>query len=167
MKSLIVFSALLVLATAAVTKDLLHAECTVKWTVSVDCAMTQQKIVDQMNAWDNEDCETKPDDTAPHGQKCLYKHTGSEGTTTYGTHTTPIQRYVDDLTFNFQALDNGGCFIDANSISETLSLLDFGTNYCNLFNLMDGSGLAADAEFTEDTNDYVCTQRSSADCDIY
>ena len=35
--------------------------------------MTQQKIVDQMNAWDNEDCETKPDDTAPHGQKCLYK----------------------------------------------------------------------------------------------
>ena len=32
---------------------------------------------------------------------------------------------------------------------------------------MDGSGLAADEEFTEDTNDYVCTQRSSADCDIY
>ena len=99
--------------------------------------MTQQKIVDQMNAWDNEDCETKPDDTAPHGQKCLYKvslsvcfqkclsctfihfqHTGSEGTTTYGTHTTPIQRYVDDLTFNFQALDNGGCFIDVRLLKK-------------------------------------------------
>ena len=34
---------------------------------------TQTMIVDQMNAWDNEDCETKPDDDAPHGQKCLYK----------------------------------------------------------------------------------------------
>ena len=42
-------------------------------TVSVDCMKTQTMIVDQMNAWDNEDCETKPDDDAPHGQKCLYK----------------------------------------------------------------------------------------------
>ena len=57
--------------------------------------------------------------------------------------------------------------LQANSISETLSLLDFGTNYCNLFNLMDGSGLAQDPGFTEDTNDFECTQYSSADCDIY
>ena len=42
----------------------------------------------------------------------LFKHTGSEGMTTYGTHTTPIHRYVDDLTFKFDNLDNGGCFID-------------------------------------------------------
>lgn len=26
-----------------------------------------------MNDWDNEDCGTKPGDTEPHGQKCLYK----------------------------------------------------------------------------------------------
>ena len=25
-----------------------------------------------MNAWDNEDCGTKPGDTEPNGQKCLY-----------------------------------------------------------------------------------------------
>ena len=35
--------------------------------------MTQQKIVDQMNLWDNEDCGTQPGDTSPNGQKCLYK----------------------------------------------------------------------------------------------
>merc|ERR1712156_1389581 len=29
------------------------------------------------------------------------------------------------------------CLVDAYSVSETLSLLDYGTNYCNLFNLMD------------------------------
>jgi len=57
--------------------------------------------------------------------------------------------------------------VDAHSISETLSLLDYGTNYCNLFNLMDGSGLVNDPSFSEDTNDRICTQRSSADCDIY
>lgn len=42
-------------------------------TVSVDCETTQTMIVDQMNAWDNEDCGTQPGDTTPNGQKCLYK----------------------------------------------------------------------------------------------
>ena len=58
-------------------------------------------------------------------------------------------------------------FIQAFSQSETLSLLDYGTNYCNLFNLMDGSGLVQDSAYTEDTNDFICTQHSTADCDIY
>ena len=58
-------------------------------------------------------------------------------------------------------------FVQAHSKSQTLSLLDYGTNYCNLYNLMDGSGLVLDPEFTEDTNDRICTQRSTADCDIY
>ena len=41
--------------------------------VSADCETVQAKIVQQMNDWDNEDCGTKPGDTEPHGQKCLYK----------------------------------------------------------------------------------------------
>ena len=41
--------------------------------MSIDCATAQTKIVQQINDWDNEDCETKPGDTEPHGQKCLYK----------------------------------------------------------------------------------------------
>merc|ERR1719471_718570 len=164
MKSFIIFGAFLASA-FAFPKDLLHAECSVKWTVSIDCEMTQQKIVDQMNLWDNEDCGTQPGDTQPNGQKCLYKHTGTNGLVTKGTHTTPIHRYVDDLTFTFVPGD--GCLVDAYSRSETLSLLDYGTNYCNLFNLMDGSGLVNDPSFYEETNDRICTQRSTADCDIY
>ena len=58
-------------------------------------------------------------------------------------------------------------YLQAFSQSETLSLLDYGTNYCNLYNLMDGSGLVLDTDFSEDTNDFICTQRSSANCDIY
>ena len=42
-------------------------------TVSIDCQLVQKKVVDQMNLWDNEDCETQPGDSSPHGQKCLYK----------------------------------------------------------------------------------------------
>merc|ERR1719383_1544951 len=87
----------------AVDKDLLHAECYVKWTLSESCATAQQKIINQMDLWDNEDCGTQPGDTTPNGQKCLYHH-------------------------------------------------------------MDGSGLVLDPEFSEDTNDRICTQRSTADC---
>merc|ERR1711953_1428885 len=147
-------------------RDPLHASCSVKWTLSESCATAQQKIIDQMNLWDNEDCGPT-DDNKPHGQKCLYHHTGTEGLVTTGTHTTPIHRYVDDLTFTFIEGSDPTCLVDAYSQSETLSLLDYGTNYCNLFNLMDGSGLVNDPAFTEDTNNFICTQRSSADCDIY
>ena len=38
-----------------------------------------------------QDCETKPDDDKPHGQKCLYHHTGTEGLVTTGHfHCHPI-----------------------------------------------------------------------------
>jgi hypothetical protein len=55
----------------------------------------------------------------------------------------------------------------AYSRSQTFSILDYGTNYCNLYNLMDGSGLILDPAYTEETNDSICTQYSTADCDIY
>merc|ERR1712001_152271 len=172
MKYLIILASALYLG-YALPKDLFHAECSVKWTVSVSCEETQTKIVNQMILWrndwdwDNTTCGTKPGDSKPNGQKCLYKHDRDEGLTTYGTHTTPIQRYVDDLTFKFVPSNDGSCLIDANSISESLSLLDFGTNYCNLFNLMDGSGLTKDEAYSEETDDGICTQHSSANCEIY
>merc|ERR1711862_1040666 len=142
----ILLSSLALVSAAVPPRDLLHAECSVKWTLSESCESAQEKIINQMILWDNEDCGTKPGDDKPHGQKCLYKHTGTEGLVTTGTHTTPIHRYVDDLTFTFVPEDV--CIIEAHSISETLSVLDYGTNYCNLFNLMDGSGLVNDAAFS-------------------
>jgi hypothetical protein len=32
---------------------------------------------------------------------------------------------------------------------------------------MDGSGLILDPAYTEETDDSICTQYSTADCDIY
>lgn len=150
----------------ASTQALFHAQCEVQWTLNEDCTSAQTKIVDQMNAWDNEDCGTQPGDTEPNGQKCLYHWTGNDGLTTTGTHTTPIHRYVDEMTFTFIPTSNG-CLVDALSRSTPESILDFGTNYCNLFNLMDGSGLTDDPGYSEDTNDAICTQHSVADCDKY
>ena len=43
------------------------------------------------------------------------QHTGSEGLTTLGTHTTPIARYIDDLTFKFEPRADGSCLIDVSN----------------------------------------------------
>uniref|UniRef100_A0AAV2JLH9 Uncharacterized protein n=1 Tax=Knipowitschia caucasica TaxID=637954 RepID=A0AAV2JLH9_KNICA len=56
----------------------------------------------------------------------------------------------------------------AMSISQTwYAIKDHGTNYCNLYNLMEGSGLTEARGYREVTSDFLCTQRSSANCTIY
>ena len=43
---------------------------------------------------------------------CL-QHTwdATNPTQTFGTHTTPIARYVDDFDFTFEEQNDGSCFI--------------------------------------------------------
>merc|ERR1712018_621445 len=165
MKALLVFASFLALVMA---QDEPHAECSVVWTVSEDCESVQTKIEDQMFEWySEENCgEIPPGPNQPNGQKCLYRHNCTVDFVTTGTHTTPIHRYIDDVTFTFTQ-ETDYCSIDGYSRSRTTSVLDFGTNYCNLFNLMDGSGLTQDPALTEDTNDDICVQYSQADCDKY
>lgn len=86
----------------------------------------------------------------------------------------------------------------AMSVSETwYAVTDHGTNYCNLYNLIEGkvnistttcsvkivylnkpaaavyyvfctgSGLIEAPGYKEITSDFLCTQRSSADCSVY
>merc|ERR1712223_292379 len=164
MKSLIIVLASLLAFAAAQLEP--HAECSVVWTVSEECESVQTKIEDQMFEWYSEENCGEIVDNQPNGQKCLYRHNCTEGMVTTGTHTTPIQRYIDDMTFTFtQEADY--CNIDGYSRSRTTSVGDFGTNYCNLYNLMDGSGLTQDAAFTEETSTAICVQWSTADCEIY
>merc|ERR1712212_122808 len=157
------------LSEASVLGYPLHASCELTWTFSESCETVKSKIVEQITAWDTEVCPmTSPGCTKlPCGQMCLYKLTGSEDTSVTGTHTTPVARYVDALTFNFSD-DGTGCSVEAKSRAETLlAWLDFGTNYCNLRNLIDGAGLSGTDGFTEETSTSVCTQVDTADCSRY
>ncbi|RUS71995.1 hypothetical protein EGW08_020243 [Elysia chlorotica] len=132
-----------------------HASCNLDWNVGVDCKTAGQKIVDQMKKWNNTDCGT--------GEKCRYALTSYDGATLKGKHTTPVKHYVDDLVMMFKAAGNG-CAIHGFSSSETwYAVLDYSTNYCNLHNIITGSGL----DFKETTSDDICTQYSSANCEKY
>ena len=59
-------------------------------------------------------------------------------------------------------------FTQGFSTSETwYAVLDDGTNYCNLYNLVDGSSLRLSPGFKETTDDSSCTQYSSHNCTVY
>ena len=61
-------------------------------------------------------------------------------------------------------------YIQGFSTSEIpYAVLDEGTNYCNLHNLVVGSGLANGTVygFKEETDNSICTQYTSANCDKY
>ena len=86
-------------------------------------------------------------------------------------HQTPVHRYNDSLAFEFLGPQNGNdCVVQAFSSSDLwYAYLDFGTNYCNLNNLInvEGLGLTALNGFTEETSTEFCTQYDQINCDKY
>jgi len=121
-------------------------------------------IVSQMQAWEG------PDGCASGGERCLYQLERASGNTVMGTHATPVAHYVDELKMVFvNGTNNNTCRMQGYSRSKTwYAYLDSGTNYCNMRNLISGAGLDSnDTAFTEETNDGICTQYSSADCNKY
>ena len=76
----------------------LTAQCAITWNLpSVDCQVAQKMLFDQINKWDNEDCNGS--------QRCLYKFKSQTEGALFGTHTTPIKRYVDSINFTMDIKD--------------------------------------------------------------
>merc|ERR1711963_181612 len=146
-----------------------HASCQVEWVVPGTCESIKTQLIDQMNLWEGDSNCGKVSDTCPSlpcGQNCLYEFTevDSEGTLK-AKHLTPVKRYVDSLSFKFIGESNGNCKIEAYSRSDLwYAVLDYGTNYCNLRNLLDGTGLSGSDGFQESTRNKICTQYTSRDC---
>lgn len=155
-----------VLAVLVVSQSMsypLHAQCTIHWKFKIPCQNVSDALQNQIKKW------TGPDGCDQGGEKCLYKLKSVTNTTLKATHTTPVKKYVDDLTFTFKLdLTDSGCLVLGHSTSEVFyAVLDYGTNYCNLHNLITGSKLDKAPGYNETTTDSVCTQYSSADCEKY
>lgn len=150
------------LSVFAVSAYPLHASCRVEWTFGKSCQTVQSALINQMKIWET-------DQTCGTGQKCLYTYLSSTPTTLTGTHTTPVKRYVDDVSYTFTPGPGNSCNVQGFSSSQLwYAVLDYGTNYCNIKNLVDGANLEAnDAQYSESTRDAVCTQYSSANCEKY
>jgi len=130
--------------------------------VNASCENVNNALVEQIDEWGmNHSCGT--------GQRCFYQLSTNNGSYLTGTHTTRVKRYIDDISYTFLNGGQTACQVKGYSTSEVwYAILDYGTNYCNIHNLMYGPvvmGLNATVE--ENTSDSVCTQYSSADCDKY
>ncbi|XP_071102778.1 uncharacterized protein [Haliotis cracherodii] len=161
MKSCIVLAVIcLVVATEGFLGPI-HASCKVNWTFSLPCMNVSRAIVKQIGTWEGDaGC-------ANGGEKCFYKLVSSTATQVKATHETPEKHYVDDLTFTFSQATNV-CNVNGYSTSETwYAVLDYGTNYCNLHNLIVGAGLDKSQGYKETASDSTCTQFSSANCEKY
>eukprot|EP00128_Syssomonas_multiformis_P009018 Colp12_sorted_trinity150504_noHs@2853 len=139
----------------------IHASCKAQWEFSLPCSNVTTSIVNQIAKWtDDSGC-------ANGGEKCLYTLQSQTATELKFTHKTPVKFYVDDITMSFAGSD-AQCTIDGFSTSETwYAYLDYGTNFCNMKNLLIGSGLINAPGFKETASDSTCTQYSSADCEKY
>ena len=152
-----------------------RAECRITWTLPTNCNTARQNIQNQMIDW----AETEAKERAcpgtsqscpklPCGQRCRYvfERVDQNGKLT-GYHLTPAKSYRDNVSFEFS--DNGSSCNVVGFSKSTVSyaVLDFGTNYCNLRNLIDGSGLSTGNGFQESTSTKLCTQYDQINCDRY
>uniref|UniRef100_A0A3B4F4E7 Uncharacterized protein n=1 Tax=Pundamilia nyererei TaxID=303518 RepID=A0A3B4F4E7_9CICH len=141
----------------------LHAQCKVEWYFGIPCQVVYESLVSQIKKW-----ETMATCTMG-GEKCLYKLHSASVHFISAKHTTPFKKNVYDINFRLVSFHfYTCCHVSGMSISETwYAIKDHGTNYCNLYNLIEGSGLTESRGYKEVTSDFLCTQRSSANCTVY
>merc|ERR1711872_199360 len=160
------------------------ALCNVTYNIPAPCPEILVKLADQMKLWDNTtscpgDCEQRfflsdkrgpplvpvnlegageTCEKCPCGQKCLYVHKETTPSKVSGSHITPVIRYVDDLSFTVLASNENSCTLKGHSFSTGPAWYDYTTNYCNLRNLMVGTGLANIEGYEEESSTDLCMQ---------
>lgn len=136
-----------------------HVSCDIKWTFNGSCIPVANKIEHQIKTWSSSMCNGT--------QKCMYELVFANQSLIEGIHRTPKFHFIDSFAFNL-AEQNNTCFAEGRSSSNLwFAVLDFGTNYCNLHNLITGSALDKASGYSETTSNAICTQYSSHNCLVY
>ncbi|KAG8443212.1 hypothetical protein GDO86_011859 [Hymenochirus boettgeri] len=154
---------LLLIFPTSIVAGPLHAQCRLEWNFGITCFNIYTTLVNQIKQW------TTVDSCKQGGERCLYELQSANPHYIVAKHTTMTYKYVDDLSFKLKSYDGmKSCHVTAFSVSEPWHIVqDNGINYCNLHNLVDGSGLTTVPGYTESTNDFQCTQYSTANCTVY
>ncbi|KAJ8396136.1 hypothetical protein AAFF_G00022090 [Aldrovandia affinis] len=160
-KTLLV-AALIVGSCGVITAEAVPLMCKAVWVIGASCEDVSTALVNQIKSW------TGIDGCATGGEKCLYELVSVNQTHIFAKHTNPTDKSVDNLTFILKRhRESPACRTVGISVSAADGKTrDSGTNYCNLWNLVEGSGLTSISLFKEITNDWMCNERSTAKCDI-
>ncbi|TNN67479.1 hypothetical protein EYF80_022285 [Liparis tanakae] len=116
-----------------------QAYCKIVWLLGVPCDQVNMAIVTQVKAMGS------------------YKLGPVTAALIQANHTSSVGQ-IESVNFTMMATAMSmGCHVEGLSVSAFwFSLLDNGTNYCNLHNVIQGSGLSKAPGFTEYTNEWLC-----------
>nr|XP_057916415.1 uncharacterized protein LOC131108958 isoform X2 [Doryrhamphus excisus] len=131
--------------------------------LGIPCQAVYESLLSQIKKWES------TSGCRQGGQRCSYKLQSATVHFISAKHSTPLKRDVSIINFRLVPYHFFTCCsVWAMSISERWYVVeDHGSNYCNLYNLMEGSHLTEVRGYMEMTSDFLCTQRSSANCTAY
>lgn len=124
--------------------SLIHARCKIAVHFDQPCSAVQ--AVMEARIAGVHDCKRKPG---------VYK-----GTYRFGSRTTGDEKYTDLFKTMLSPTHDGKCTLSACSESQVPSVIDYSTNYCNLFNLYGNS--SSPLTFTERMDN--CPQHDVSAC---
>ncbi|KAM7400432.1 hypothetical protein PAMA_004900 [Pampus argenteus] len=124
-----------------------HAYCKIVWLLGLPCDQVNIAIVTQIKAMGS------------------YKLGPVTPDVIQANHTSAVGQ-TESVNFTMISMAMGqGCHLDGLSVSAFwYSLLDNGTNYCNLRNVIQGSGLTKAPGFVEFTNEWLCLGIGLSSC---
>ena len=117
--------------------DMFHAHCAMNVVFeTASCLHAFDTMKDAGYNW-------RPE---PNGAKGIYEvWDATEEENLWVTRTTPTKHYVDDIYFDFippntEDFNVKGCTVKGKSRSQSLSVYDYNTNYCNMWNVLKAVG---------------------------
>ncbi|XP_003489390.1 uncharacterized protein LOC100747970 [Bombus impatiens] len=139
----------------------MHASCIVKWKFGDPCKYVMQKFRSQILNWSS--CVN----CGPRGGRCLYtlkEPKPNESNIIKAIHLASNLKTTETIKIDFDEI-NKTCVATGESVSnEWFRIFDYGTNYCNLHNLVTEIGFDKSSKFLELTSNAVCTQYNMAVC---
>ncbi|CAJ1072514.1 hypothetical protein L3Q82_021387 [Xyrichtys novacula] len=127
--------------------EVTHAYCRIVWLLGLPCERVSMAILTQIKAMGS------------------YKLVSVAAALIQANHTSAVGQIENvNITFAGTAMSMG-CHVEGTSVSAFwFSLFDNGTNYCNLHNIIEGSGLTKAPGFIEYTNEWLCLGMGSSAC---
>ena len=112
--------------------DAFHADCHVTAQFDgVACEDLYKTVDNEIRSWGT--------DEASPSQGVYNLKEENENDYIWSTRLTKNKKYTDDQLFEFQP-SNGGCSVVGRSRSQSMSYYDYSVNFCNLWNVYNGTG---------------------------
>lgn len=107
----------------------MHAHCEIYVTYAQPCSTVFTEVETTIKTWV----------PSAHSNGILSIQSEQAGQFVWMTRTTPVKHYIDDVLFKMTD-SNGACDVHAKSRSQTLSVYDYDTNFCNMRNVLKTAG---------------------------